>query len=319
MANLGTIDNQYVLLSVKSDNFITTSYVARSNQDNNNYIIEIMNNGIQNPNFPANQVNILNILNQQQNNQYILRYIDQGNDPVTLGNNPPINKDYIVYENAPRLDLFSYLNAGNNHGFGERQAKLIFKKILLGVRVMHNANICHRDLKPGNILFDNDFNPKIYGYDFIHMNANDLNEFMGTINYAAPEILLHNPYNGIKADIFSLGQILFNLVTGRLGFNNANMQDNLYRLIILHQYIEYWERIQENIPLNASQEFRNLFLSLVAFDPNERSTIDQILNSPWMNEINNLNEQQMNDLENEVRQEFINREQILNQINGQNA
>ena len=145
------------------------------------------------------------------------------------------------------------------------------------------------------------------------MNANDLNEFMGTINYAAPEILLHNPYNGIKADIFSLGQILFNLVTGRLGFNNANMQDNLYRLIILHQYIEYWERIQENIPLNASQEFRNLFLSLVAFDPNERSTIDQILNSPWMNEINNLNEQQMNDLENEVRQEFINREQILNQ------
>ena len=313
MANLGTIDNRYVLLSVKLNDIQTTSYVARSNQDNNNYIIEIMNNGIQNPNFPANQSNILNILNQQQNNQYILRYIDQGNDPVTLGNNPPINKDYIVYENAPKLDLFSYLNAGNNHGFGERQAKLIFKKILLGVRVMHNANICHRDLKTENILFDNDFNPKIYGYHFIHTNENNLNEFMGTINYAAPEILLHNPYNGIKADIFSLGQILFNLVTGRLGFNNANMQDNLYRLIILHQYIEYWERIQENIPLNASQEFRNLFLRLVAFDPNERSTIDQILNSPWMNEINNLNEQQMNDLENEVRQEFINREQILNQ------
>ena len=112
---------------------------------------------------------------------------------------------------------------------------------------------------------------------------------------------------------------MITVVTGRLGFNNANMQDNLYRLIILHQYIEYWERIHENIPLNVSQEFRDLFLSLVAFDPNERSTIDQILNSPWMNEINNLNEQQMNDLENEVRQEFTNREQILNQINGQNA
>ena len=166
MANLGTIDNRYVLLSVKLNDIQTTSYVARSNQDNNNYIIEIMNNGIQNPNFPANQVNILNILNQQQNNQYILRYIDQGNDPVTLGNNPPINKDYIVYENAPKLDLFSYLNAGNNHGFGERQAKLIFKKILIGVRAMHYANICHRDLKPQNILFDNDFNPKIYGYHF---------------------------------------------------------------------------------------------------------------------------------------------------------
>ena len=243
MANLGTIDNQYVLLSVKLDDIIT-SYVARSNQDNNNYIIEIMNNGIQNPNFPANQANILNILNQQQNNQYILRYINHGNAPVTLGNNPPINKDYIVYENAPRLDLFSYLNAGNNHGFGERQAKLIFKKILIGVRAMHNANICHRDLNPRNILFDNDFNPKIYGYHFIHMNEDNLNEFIGIKNYAAPEIFLYKPYNGINADIFSLGQILLNLVTGYLGFNIATKEDKLYRLIISHKDREYFEKIK---------------------------------------------------------------------------
>ena len=59
------------------------------------------------------------------------------------------------------------------------------------------------------------------------MNENNLNQFIHIINYLAPEILLHKPYNGIKADIFSLGQILFNLVTGYLGFNNARKEDKL--------------------------------------------------------------------------------------------
>ena len=157
------------------------------------------------------------------------------------------------------------------------------------------------------------------------MNEDNLNEFIGIMNYAAPEIFLYKPYNGINADIFSLGQILFNLVTGYLGFNNATKEDKLYRLIISHKDREYFEKITENfenihhINLNLSKEFRDLFLRIVTYNPKDRPTIDQILNSPWMNEINNLSAQQINDVENEVRQEFIHREQILNQINGQNA
>ena len=47
---------------------------------------------------------------------------------------------------------------------------------------------------------------------------------------------------------------------------------------------------------------------MVSFEPNERPTIEEILNSEWLHEINNLNQQQILDLENEIKQEFHNRE-----------
>ena len=66
---------------------------------------------------------------------------------------------------------------------------------------------------------------------------NNLNRRAGRLPYIAPEILLNQPYNGIAADIFSLGQILFNLVTGKKGgFNAANDNDPYYRFIIKHQF-----------------------------------------------------------------------------------
>ena len=74
-----------------------------------------------------------------------------------------------------------------------------------------------------NILIDEFFNPKICDFGFASEikgrdSSGKLTEFLGTINYASPEIFLHRPYNGVKADIFSLGVILLNLVTCRIGF-----------------------------------------------------------------------------------------------------
>ena len=52
-----------------------------------------------------------------------------------------------------------------------------------------------------------------------------LNDFIGTISYTSPQIILRQPYNGEKADIFSLGVILFILVTGHIGFNKPIIND----------------------------------------------------------------------------------------------
>ena len=107
--------------------------------------------------------------------------------------------------------------------------------------------------------------------------------------------------------IFSLGQLLFFLVTQTFGFHSASEVDHHYTLIIKNNYAEYW-----NSPafaqLNLSDNFKNLFVRMVAYDPNERPTIEQILNSEWMQDIKNLNHEQMENLEKEVREEFKNRE-----------
>ena len=313
MQNLGTLDNQYIILSLKSNNGLREKYHVRQNQNQNEFLIELpIDNNINA--FPANEINILNIL-QHIDNPNIIRYIGNGNGPLVLHGRPPVNKPYLVFEYAPRHNLFDYIRIGR---FTERQAKLIFKKILNGIRAIHNAGICHRDIKPENILLDEKYNPKIGDYCLACLNANNLQGLAGTRMYAAPEINLNQPYNGIKCDIFSLGQLLFNLVTGRYRFKSARNDDPFYTLIRLQNYAVYWNR-PELVQLNLSDNFKNLFVRMVASDPNQRPSIDDILNDVWMQEINNLNAEQMNTLENEVRNELQNREaQILANLNADN-
>jgi len=312
MQNLGTLDDQYTILSLKYNTGFRRGYHARQNQNQNDYLIELpINNNINA--FPANEINILNIL-QNIDNPNILHYIGNGNGPLVLNNQPPINKPYLVFEYVPKNILFDYIFAG---AFTEKHSKLIFKKILNGIRSIHNAGICHRDIKPENILLDENYNPKIYDYSFACLNANNIQEFVGTINYSAPEILLNQPYDGIKCDIFSLGQLLFNLVTQIFGFQSAREDDQHYTLIRQQNYAVYWDS-PAFANLNLSNNFKNLFVRMVAFNPNERPTIDEILNDEWMQEINNLNAVQIDNLENEVRNEFQNREAQIHANANQN-
>ena len=182
-------------------------------QTNTKHLFEFSENN-NNNNFLANQINLLNIINNA-NNPNILRYIENGNGQLALNHEQPKNGNYLVFEPVKKSNLFYYID---QRRFLEKHAKLIFKKILNGVRAIHEANYCHLNITPSNILFDERFNPKIFGFEFCRLNANNLNWIVGTSNYRAPEILNGQPYDGIKCDIFSLGHLLFNLVCGIFGF-----------------------------------------------------------------------------------------------------
>ena len=304
MQNLGTIDNTYTIQTLKANKGFYCVFAAIHNQTQNPQLIEVYKNAL-----PAKQINIMNNLNAL-NHPNIIHLISQGNGPIVLNNHPQVNKLYIVYENITHSDLFDYISVQT---FTERHAKVIFKKILEGVRAMHNANICHRDLKPGNILLDDNYNPKITGLGLSCINMNNLQVYSITESYTAPEVLAHQPYNGIKADIFSLGQLLINLVTGQFGFLSPSKTDRYYRLIIEQKLDHYWHELQRN-NIVLSQVFKDLFIRMVDPNPDNRPSIDEILNSPWMQEINNLNQEQMNALENQVRNEFQLREQPVQQL-----
>ena len=233
-----------------------------------------------------------------------MHFIIHGNGQLILQNEQPRNVAYLVFENANiNFSLFACLILGR---FQERHAKLIFKKILNGIQAIHNANICHRGIHTGNIIFDNNYNPKIFSFDFSCLNANDLQNTKCELHFAPPELFAEKPYNGFKYDIFSLGQLLFYLVAGRLGFNSSRKGDKYYSQIMKKNYVAYWSLFLEQ-NLDLSNSFKSLFLKMVAFRPEERPSIDDILNDEWMKEINNLNDGDMNILENEVTQELQNR------------
>ena len=304
MQNLGTIANTFTVLEEKVKDAMYKVYSARHNQTQVLHLIEVYKNPL-----PANLMNIMNNL-IALNHPNVIHVISQGNGLIVLNNRPQVNRPYIVYENVTHSYLSDYIHIQR---FTERQSKLIFKKILEGVRALHNANICHRDLKPGNILLDDNYNPKITGICLSCINMNNLQVYSGTKTYEAPEVLERKLYDGIKADIFSLGQLLINLVTGQFGFRSPSKTDRYYRLIIEQKLDHYWHEVQPN-NIVLSQEFKYLFIRMVDPNPDNRPSIDEILNSPWMQEINNLNQAQMNALENQVRNEFQLREQPVQQL-----
>ena len=100
------------------------------------------------------------------------------------------------------------------------QKKHIFTEFLLAVNVAHNYNIIHRDLKPGNILISDDFQDvKIIDFGiskFRDANITESGDFLGTLEYMPPEILNEGSKNvDAKTDIYALGHILYELVTGQ--------------------------------------------------------------------------------------------------------
>ena len=136
MQDVGTIDNDFVILSLLFEEHLSYFYSVRNNQTNELFTIELHKK--QDEEFPANENNILNML-ISINNPNVFRYIGNGFGPVTLHDIPQQNRYYRIFENIRRHTLYEHIVV---QSFSERHAKLIFKKILNGISAIHNLNIC---------------------------------------------------------------------------------------------------------------------------------------------------------------------------------
>lgn len=98
------------------------------------------------------------------------------------------------------------------------EAGFVFNQVCRGIEYLHNNNICHRDLKMTNILIDFKHRVKIVDFGFATSANNYHKMYCGTPSYMAPEIILKRSYLGSAVDIWSLGVVLFKLLTGEYPF-----------------------------------------------------------------------------------------------------
>ncbi len=297
------INNKYIILEKKGNGVTSDVFQVKDIKTEKFYAAKIFKNS--NSKFFLKEIEILNSI-KKVNNPYIINIIES--NISQNGQLPTKDKQYIILEYASKGELFDYISLTNN-GLKEKYCKVIFYKILKGIQACHNAGVCHRDLKLQNILFDDNFNPKICDFGFAAFNDKNLKDYLGTFNYAAPELFLKQPYDGFKVDIFSLGVILFNLATCKIGFIEANKYDRYYKLIKAENYKQYWNKVGKKIK-KISEELKNLYLKMVSFIPEKRPTIEEILNDEWMKEINVLNKEEFEKLENEVKKELLTIEEI---------
>ena len=277
------IGKDYLIIKYLDYGATSTVYMVRSIEKDTIHAAKVFTTC---SDYFLNEVKALKRLSLD-NNQGIIHLIDYGNEPIIKDGNPEKEtSQYIIMDYLPNKDLFMYVRQSD--GLDEGTAKLIFYKILKAVEHCHKSGICHRDLKLENILLDENDYPILcdFGYAGFIEDSDTFTDFIGTNHYASPEILEKIPYDGIKSDIFSLGVILFCMVFCQFGFLDATKYNRLYRLIIRKKYNLYWEKIEEKVGKekmeSISPEFKQLFFKMVAYSPNERPSIEEILNDKWI-------------------------------------
>ena len=283
MKNIG---KEFLMLREIDSGKTSTVYLVKSMKTEKIYAAKVYG---ENSESFFNEVDILEKLSSL-NSPNIIHLISYGEDYIINNGIPEKEtKQYIILEYMPNNDLFYYATHLND--INEQNIKKIFYKILKAVQQCHDKGICHRDLKLENIMFNEQNEPVLcdFGYGGLLNENEKFTDFVGTINYMAPEILRRIPYSGIRSDIFSLGVILFALIIQKFGFEEATPSNKLYRLIIQKKYEEYWEKIGniigKEIIEKVSPEFKELYLKMVAFSPNERPSIEDIIKCEWLKNI----------------------------------
>ncbi|MCQ2819545.1 MAG: serine/threonine-protein kinase [archaeon] len=225
---------------------------------------------------------------KQLESPYILNVFDYGIDHLYLGTNTDEIRNYIALEYAGKGDLFRFLPLTEKNipeGLEDEYARPIFKNILLAVKVCHDNGFCHRDIKIENIMVNDDYMIKLSDFGYaskINSKAGKLNTYCGTKIYMAPEIVMEKPYDGKKADVFSLGVTLFSLLFGVAPFDEASTNDKRYLRFINKKLEGYWKSVSKFCQRNISPELKDLIQRMFEFKSDKRITIDEILNHPWM-------------------------------------
>ena len=207
---------------------------------------------------------------KRTNHKNIARLVEVINTPKQI---------LIIQELVNGISLREYYNREirNQKGISEHKAnifKKIFKQIFDAMNYLHKNFMAHRDIKLENILMTKDYEIKIIDFGFGMYNPeNKLQSFFcGTPNYMPPEIAFKKPYVGQKADLWSLGVLVYKMYCADFPFKGKNEKE-LYKAI----------RKGKFIMANYTPDYiRKIIVAMIELDPNKRLTCEEVLRSPWL-------------------------------------
>ena len=190
-------------------------------------------------------------------------------------------KIFIVLELIVGGELFDKIVTVGK--LSEEQAFFYFEQLVEGVEYCHKLGVCHRDLKPENLLLDQNDNLKISDFGLSSLYVGDaemdgaartelLHTTCGTPNYVAPEVIADQGYDGKKADVWSIGVILYVLLAGFLPFDEGTIMALFSKI----------QKADFTYPKWFSSEVRALLDLVLVADPKVRISLTQLKDHPWM-------------------------------------
>uniref|UniRef100_A0A914HEZ5 Non-specific serine/threonine protein kinase n=1 Tax=Globodera rostochiensis TaxID=31243 RepID=A0A914HEZ5_GLORO len=204
---------------------------------------------------------------------------------------------YIVLELLEGGELLQRLRRMEK--FTELQAAEIMAQLVAAVKHMHDRDIVHRDLKPENILFERDqpghVAPKLRLVDFgfarilprpsssSTVAQSLITPLCGTLHYAAPEVLDIEdelPQYNQQCDLWSLGVILFTMLSGKVPFHAKSQAESAADIIARIRAADF--SFLDPVWTMVSQSAKDLITGLLTVDPTRRLSLAQLGAHPWL-------------------------------------
>ncbi|KAF9269016.1 Pkinase-domain-containing protein [Marasmius fiardii PR-910] len=221
---------------------------------------------------------------------------------------PNFDEIYIFME-PMEADLHQIIKSGQH--LTNEHVQYFLYQVLRGLKYVHSASVIHRDLKPGNLLVNADCELKIcdFGLSRGFESKNDeyathhLTEYVATRWYRAPEIMLAFRGYNTAIDVWSVGCIFAELLTGKPLFKGKDYVDQLNKIlnvlgtpdddVIKKIGSEKAQAYVRSLPLKKKIPFKkfipqgdpqalDLLEKMLSFDPDERITVPRALEHPWL-------------------------------------
>uniref|UniRef100_A0A1B6DBD3 non-specific serine/threonine protein kinase n=1 Tax=Clastoptera arizonana TaxID=38151 RepID=A0A1B6DBD3_9HEMI len=189
---------------------------------------------------------------------------------------------YIVLELLQGGELLERIRRKDR--FTESEASYIMRQLVSAVSFMHERGVVHRDLKPENMLFTDDgpnVNIKIVDFGFAQLKreGDSLHTPCFTLHYAAPEVLSQTGYDE-NCDLWSLGVILYTMLSGRAPFATRSRDDTAAAVIarikggVFDFHADAWASV--------SYEAKLLTKGLLTVDPRKRLRMADLQANSWL-------------------------------------
>ncbi|CAM0878602.1 unnamed protein product [Alopecurus aequalis] len=186
-----------------------------------------------------------------------------------------VNQKLLCFEYLPKGGLHEYIT-DTSSGLWWSDRYQIIMGICQGLHYFHQKSIVHLDLKPANILLDDNWLPKITDFGlsrcFDEMKSRAISKIVGTIGYLAPESFNHTEVtyrHSYRLDIYSLGVVITEILTGEKGYHD------------IEEVVEIWskslEKLESKVQLEQVRVCAEIGIECTNFDPAKRPDTQHII------------------------------------------
>ena len=176
------------------------------------------------------------------------------------------------------ISLRQFYKNTKDHKIPENICKFVFYQLADAMNYLHKNHIAHRDIKLENIIINQNHYIKLIDFGFGVYNPSDELQsfFCGTPNYMPPEIFMKIKYNPFLSDLWSLGVLLYKMLTGEFPYKGKNEKE-LFKHVKEDSY---------TVPNYITEQAKIVIQSLIIKKPEERVSMNDVLNFSWFHSLN---------------------------------